>query len=55
VQISRIDAGDFAPSQGNHDPGANLYYKKYVIYSYHSRLLVSLSRRANLQRTVAEN
>jgi hypothetical protein len=35
VQIPpRIDAGDFAPSQGDHDCGANLYYKKYVIYSY---------------------
>ena len=41
----RIDVGDFARRQGNHDRKANLHYKEYVIYPGHSRLLLSLSRR----------
>ena len=34
--------------QGNHDREANRNYKKYVIYSGRSRLLLSLSRRAQI-------
>ena len=41
----RIDVGDFARPQGNHDRKANLHYKEYVIYPGQSRLLLSLSRR----------
>jgi hypothetical protein len=44
----RIDVCDFARRQGNHDREANLHYKKYVIYSGHSRLLLSLSGRARI-------
>jgi hypothetical protein len=44
----RIDVGDFARPQDDHDREADLHYKKYVIYSGHSRLLISLSRKAQI-------
>jgi hypothetical protein len=51
-----INVGDFARCQSNDDREGNLYYKKYVIYSGHSRLLLSLSRRAQItQETVVED
>jgi hypothetical protein len=52
----RIDDGDFARCQGNHDRDANLYYEKYVIYSARSRLLLSLRHRTTItQATVVED
>jgi hypothetical protein len=57
MQIATSDRSrGFARFQSNHDREANLYYKEYVIYSAHSRLLVSLNRRATINhRTVVEN